>query len=355
MALKSGAIFLAVAFLVASPWYVKNCILTTNPTYPLFDNFFKVFQHANTNDAGASGIQTIGSLGIFGRREILFGENFWETIFIPIRMFFQGEDGSARYFDGVLNSILICMLPFVFIKNSSGSNREKLLFLSFSAFFFFMAYFSAVIRARYILPVIPFLAILSVMGINNLFGWISEKSRTFRNVGIVGIFAVLTVFLLPNVLYMKNYVDTVRPFGYLLGKETRDEFLTRNVASYAVMRYINENLPRDSKIFLMFTGRRGYYLDRSYYCERSFGMNTAKGIVEASKSKEGLQSYLNSLGCTHILIRSDLFDKYLRDNFSNEVIIGFIDEIRKYWKLVCVSNGFAVYAISFNSVGVPSS
>ncbi|MCK4469029.1 MAG: phospholipid carrier-dependent glycosyltransferase, partial [Desulfobacterales bacterium] len=40
-ALKSGAAFFMIALLIASPWFIKNYILTANPVYPLFDQFFR--------------------------------------------------------------------------------------------------------------------------------------------------------------------------------------------------------------------------------------------------------------------------------------------------------------------------
>ena len=60
----------------------------------------------------------------------------------------------------------------------------------------------------------------------------------------------------------------------MLGKETREDFLKRHLLHYDAVEYINENLPENAKIFTMFLGRRGYYLDRDYKNESSFGMST---------------------------------------------------------------------------------
>jgi hypothetical protein len=46
-------------------------------------------------------------MGMFMYRVLLYGENFWETLLISVRFFFQGQDYSHRYFDGVLNPLLI--------------------------------------------------------------------------------------------------------------------------------------------------------------------------------------------------------------------------------------------------------
>ena len=112
------------------------------------------------------------------------------------------------------------------------------------------------------------------------------------------------------------------------------------------MQYINENLPDDVRIFLMFHGGRGYYLDRQYYYEKSFGMNTISGMVKASADKQDFRAYLNSLDCTHILMRIDLFNKYLNDNFPEKTIGCFLNLVKEYRDQIYESNGYAVYKLS---------
>ena len=235
------------------------------------------------------------------------------------------------------------MLPFAFLNRKL--NRDKIFFLLFSVFFLFMAYFLTVIRIRYILPIIPFLAILSVIGIKNVAEWTGKKSSLVRRAALIGISAVTIVFIAFNFLYLKDYFNAVRPVRYILKQETKDEFLSRNVKSYPAMKYINENLLDDARIFLMFLGGRGYYLDQPYYYESSFGMNTINGMVKTSSNKQDFQVYLQSLKCTHVLVRIDLFNKYLHDNFPEKTIIRFLDLVKECWKPIYESNGYAVMKI----------
>jgi len=344
-AFKSGAVFFVIALLVVSPWYIKNYILTENPIYPLFDQVFRFLHHAGENGANIAGTaERRWTSGVFQRREVMFGESFLETLFIPIRMFFQGKDASTQYFDGVLNPILIIMVPFAFL--TKNLNRDKIFFLLFSVFFLFMAYFLTVIRIRYILPLVPFLAILSVIGIKNIAEWTGKKSSQIRRAGLIVIFAVTIIFIAFNFLYLKNYFNEIGPVKYILNQETKDEFLSRNVGSYPAMQYINKNLPNNVRIFLMFLGKRGYYLNRPYYHEKTIGMNSINGMVKASENKQHLQAYLQSLDCTHILMRTELVNKYLRDNFQKKTIFRFLDLVKEYWKPVYESNGYAVYKLS---------
>ncbi len=344
-ALKSGAVFFAIAFLIVSPWYIKNYILTGNPIYPLFDQFFRFLHHAGEKGASIAQIaESKWTSNIFQRREIMFGESFLEILFIPIRIFFQGKDGSAQYFDGALNPILIIMLPFAFLNKKL--NRDKGFFLLFSFFFIFMACFLAVISARYILPAIPFLTILSVIGIKNIIEWTGKQTGHIHRAGLIGVSAVTIIFIASNFLYLKDYFNTIQPVRYILNQETRNDFLTRHVGSYPAMQYINNNLPDNARISLILLGGRGYYMDRPYHIA---GMNALKRMVKASKDGLSFQTCLQSLHCTHILMRTDLVNKYLQDNFSQKEILRFMNLVKSYWKPVHESNGYAVWDIGLGT------
>ena len=76
-------------------------------------------------------IEKTGKISFFKIREAMYGESFWETLLIPIRMFFQGKDTSYQYFQGSLNPILIIFLPFAFLYKGYG--KDKFFFISFTA------------------------------------------------------------------------------------------------------------------------------------------------------------------------------------------------------------------------------
>jgi len=351
-ALKYGILFFTVAALVASPWYLKNYFLTENPFYPLFNSFFKSLHHKPVQEiVHGQAIEKIGQIGFFKMREVMYGETFWETLLIPIRMFFQGEDNSYQYFQGSLNPILILFSPFILLNKKYG--RDKFLFAFFSVLFIFMAYFLTEKQVRYILPVLPFLAIIAVMGIKDLDDRLKpEKLLTFfRFHGSFGsitrivLFAGVATLLTLNFLYLKNRMNIIKPFPHVLGQETREDFLRRNLLHFPVVEYINMNLPDDAKIFSMFLGRRGYYLERSYKNEPSFGMNTINRMVKSAANEERFNEFVRSMDVTHILMRTDLVENYLRDNFSLKEISIFMNIFKKYWKLEYEYNNHAVWEI----------
>jgi hypothetical protein len=284
----------------------------------------------------------------------MYGETFWETLLIPIRMFFQGEDNSYRYFQGVLNPILIVFSPFILLNKKCG--RDKYLFAFFSIFFIFMAYFLTVKQVRYILPTIPFLAILAVMGIKGIVDKIGLEifysplpfNKNAKSIARILIFVIVAILLTFNFIYLKNRMVIIKPLPYIFGQETKKAFLKRHLLHYDAVKYVNTSLPEDAVIFTMFLGRRGYYLERIYKNEASFGMNTINQMLNSSVTEDSFREFIRSMHVTHILMRTDLVDNYLKNNFSQEKINRLMNLARKYWHRVYENNGYTVWDLQAN-------
>jgi len=351
-AVKYGLMFFVITILVASPWYLKNYFYTGNPFYPLFKGFFKLLHHSPVQEAlHGQAFENTGRISFFKMREVMYGESFWETLLIPIRMFFQGKDNSYQYFQGSLNPILIIFLPFALFNKRNG--KDKIFFICFTAIFIFTAFFLTAKQVRYILPVLPFLAIIAVMGIKDVLN--SLESRTFssslrfaeklKSIARIILFAAIAMLLILNLVYLKSRISVIKPLPYLRGKETREAYLKRHLLHYDAVEFINNNLPIDAKIFTIFLGRRGYYLDRTYQNESSFGMKTLQHMINSSSDEKKFIEYVRSMGITHILMRSDLFEKFLLDNYSKEKIERFLQLFYKNWLKLYEDNTHSVWKI----------
>jgi hypothetical protein len=345
-AIECGFIFFLISLLIFSPWLIKNIILTGNPLYPLFKGIFNI---NSATPGGTGSISGDTSIGFFKMREMLYGENFWETLLIPLRIFFQGQDNSVRYFDGVLNPVLIILSPFAFMNKSFY--RDKLFFISFTIFFILTVFFleqkafSIEQIVRYILPVIPLLSILTVMGLVNIWNWAMNISIPFRNVLTAVLLTIFIVIMSKNIFYIKNYYHNISPLSYILGIESKDEFITRHISSYPAIKYINTNTPDNARIRLVFLAGRGYYLDRIYSEGASYGIGDVSGLAANSQEDRSFQAYLHSLGCTHMLVRTDLYLKYLHDNYPPETVNRFLQQMSKATEMIYNANGYAVYRL----------
>lgn len=343
--LKCGGLFFAAALIVVSPWLVKNILLTGNPVFPLFDGLFDYFRsdpQAVEHTAAAPG--GAFAYNLFQEREWAYGENLWQVLLLPIRIFLEGKDHVPQYFDGVLNPLFLIMLPFAWL--GRNLKRDRAFLLSFSVFYFFFAAFTAGLRVRYLLPIVPCLAILAVGGIKNLSEWLKSRSQALFRAGLGAVLAVTGFCLVLNGTYLMSYFETIRPVPYLLGEESRDGFISRHVGSYSAMRYVNEALPHDAVVLLLFVGGRGYYMERPYIHHVFTEMGMIRRMVEVSESRESLSRYIESLDCTHVLMREELFEKFLYDNYNEREIRVFKERMAPFWRVMYRMNGHAVYGLN---------
>ena len=341
-----GALFFAAAALIASPWYIRNWTLTGNPFHPLFGWVFSAGENVDLVSAvGERMASEKESAGFFQLRRVLYGESFIETLLIPLRMFFQGQDDSYRYFQGVLNPILIVFLPFAFLQRRHLV--EKIVLLVFSIFFIFVSFFTTQKQVRYLLPALPPLAVLAVFGIHHLFGWAGRlKKSVFQKALCAVIAGIVAVLLGFNAIYLKDRFFKSDPIPYLTGREDRRAYLLRSLPHYPAVEWINRNLPPDSRIYTVFLGRRGYYLQLPYVNDRGFGRPLLHALAVAGGDREQFCRISRNLGVSHLFMRTDLVLRYLKNNFSAQEVDEFLADFRYCWRPVYETGVHAVWELA---------
>ncbi len=327
-----GAVFLFVALLVFSPWMIKNYIWTDNPIFPLYDNCF------NRADDSARKINH------FTLRSVNFNESSWQIALIPLRIFFQGRDGSPKYFDGKLNPLLFILPFFAFL--GSGKNKalmtEKKILLAYAVLFILFAFFTTDMRIRYISPIIPPLVILSVFGLYNINTFFREQCSVLSGkAGLCAVFVALCFLTGMNAVYITEQFRYVDPIPYIRGKVGRDEYIERYRHEYPAIQFANKNLPGSAKILGIFLGNRRYYSDREMF----FDMNLFRKIVKQANSPEKIMSELNKKDITHILIRYDLFNKWCDTNFDDNSKKMLKIFFKEHLKLLFYKGGYGLSEI----------
>ncbi len=315
-------LFALVAF---SPWAIKNAFATGNPIFPFFPGLL----------GGATGgaDSDLPGLTIIEMRRWLYGESWLEIALLPLRIFFSGRDDDPRYFDGVLTPLLIAFLPWAF---AGKWEREKRFFFIFSVFYLLYAIFLGGLRIRYVLPIVPPLAILAVYGIHNIYLRIRRP---------VFLCAAVGFFVLLHAVYLWNYFQAVSPVGYILGRESRAAYLERTLPDYPVFEFVNRALPADARIYLLFMGRRAYYCERDYY--HDLGDNPAL-LLQAVKSAGSGGEVARALGArrlTHLVAREDLLKRFLDENLTPETSRVWGDFASDHLERLYRDGRYAVYRL----------
>ena len=99
--------------------------------------------------------------------------------------------------------------------------------------------------------------------------------------------------------------------------------------------------PGNTKIRLMLLAGRGYYLERIYEDDPTMGMDFIRGLVAASNNDKTFQNHIHSLGCTHLLVRIDLFHKFLQDNYSPDTGKLLIQRMNQTMDVIYNKDGYA--------------
>lgn len=310
-------IFSLTAMVVFSPWMIRNYFWTENPVYPLYNRVFNPpAQKSVENRVDNTPKRPAQNDGLFTYRGLVYGESGIEIPMLPLRIFYQGKDDDPRLFDGKLNPFLLIFSVFAFFPKKNipvAIRRENMIMLSFSFLYILIAMFTTAMRIRYISPVIPPLTLLSILGVKNLFeACRGVSSGFFRAIGSTTVIIVFIISIAMNAYYGAELFGKVKALPYIMGRITRDEYISNFIPEYPALKYINENVSEDSNILFVYLGRRGYYCDRDYVTdERLF----TEAILNAD-NPDSILSSLKKIGITHILVSLPVFDRWVKENCS---------------------------------------
>lgn len=346
-----GILFVAVSLSVFSPWMIRNYIWTKNPFFPLFKSVFSYNQKDSFSSEEVPAGASLKMTSLAYRRTI-HQESWTEILLLPARLFFQGEDNDARLFDGRLNPGLLILPFFAFWPGLSSKFQNHARWMAaFSVLIFGYTIFSTVLRVRYLAPIVPPLTILAMMGLRNLWIRISSVPSVVGRKAAVGCLLIGVIFVLFwNAAYVVEQFALIRPWSYLSGEVSREEYIRARRPEYSAMQFINWKLPEDSRVLLVFTGRQGYYLDRDFRLDylgggRSFLLHA---VLSTSSAGEAYARFFRPKGLTHLLVRVSIFRRWLAEDLDLESRSRVQAFLRDQTSLLFSRDGYAVFQLYGN-------
>jgi 4-amino-4-deoxy-L-arabinose transferase-like glycosyltransferase len=273
--LARWATFLLPAALVGAPWYLKNLLLAGNPFYPL------VFGGPEwPAERTALLADYLASFGM--------GKGIWDYAMLPVRVFTRPEAFGTFSRSLELPSLLFIAAPFYAATRRDRVTRVvALVALSRIALWSLGSQ-----QTRFLLPVFPCLAVLSAGSLWTLSrAW--SSSRWLRQLPMAMILAWLVLVLVfsagvPGLLWFQNVV---------VGRESKAEFLRRMVGDYLASEYIQDELPEDARVLLMWDGR-GFYCDER--CLPDAEQSRWTWYFQRTGTVAGMAALLEAEGITHL-------------------------------------------------------
>ncbi|MCI0628417.1 MAG: glycosyltransferase family 39 protein [Acidobacteria bacterium] len=223
-------LFLASSAGLLIPWGAVNLYFTGNPVFPLLHDLFHsrywtpelsrvIFNQQN--DAGIP-------LALANWRDWL---NVLWTLFIS-------EPGK---FKGNLGPFFLLLLP-LFLFQRRVRPEAKLIF-AFSSIYGFLWLLTAQ-HARYLLAVLPGLAVLSGIALTGWLGLCRGRVAQGFAWAVSVVLALMAMFNLPFFEHAgPRYGSTIMatlPLQYLLGLESKDQYLARHIENYPAVQFFNQ-------------------------------------------------------------------------------------------------------------------
>jgi len=174
--------------------------------------------------------------------------------------------------------------------------------------------------------------------------------RSARIIGLAIIFVILSFALWLNANYILHQYKYVNPFNYLDGTLTRDEYIEKYRFEYPTLRYINKNLPEDTRILFIFLGNRGYYCNREYIFDMNNNKSMLRQFLKMSDSAEDLLLRLKRMEITHLLISYNIFNRWKKNSFTikeQELLKRFFE---KHVRLLYFKWGYGVSRLEYSSL-----
>ena len=283
------AIFCLIIFLIFAPWLLKTYVHTGNPVWPLFNDFFDgKYWDAKHQENYASERVLKRELSLVNYLRLP-----WDIHTLT------GSDIGNIDADDHVGPFFLAFLPLYFLlrrKNKIINWSFFLLFVYITIWFFISGIF------RHILFSVPFIAIISSYVFMELY-----KNKFLSK--ILRILLILTLCFNLLVLIGTHY----RGVPVLVGLQNEDEYYSKYTgAIYDASKFINSNLPEDSRI-LLFRDNRGYFLEREYVLADPL----LQAYVDYLKfeNEDDYYKRLKEGGITHLLVN---YEFTFRGNILNE-------------------------------------
>jgi len=291
ISLKKTFLFCVVATALFSPWLIKNTIYTNNPFNPFLSSIIK----SKNFYFGAeyTPLDNIYLNKVAKKWPRFPTRNIKEWLIFPWTLTKKGNDSNS-----FVGPIFLYLLPLLFFLRKDNLTKF-LIFLG--AVWFFAWSLIAIRNLRFFISGLTLFGII----ISYLLVRVEKENRYFTKIVIFLVFLMLINNIGWSLVILTRNKD---PWGVVLGRESREEYLYRDSIGrnlmpyyYPLVKYINQNLSLDAKVLFMGEAR-------GYYCEREFVTSLAEDphsivirLVRFSKDTDELLEKLKSLGITHVL------------------------------------------------------
>lgn len=286
------------ALAVASPYLLRNLWLTRNPFYPFL---FELFPTVATNwDQDRTQV-----LLQFIRISDFPLQTLSDWIALPFRICLLGEHENLRRFEGEIGPLYL-LFPVSFLLWKTWSFQLRVTAVFFGLFFLYWLFNSPLVR--FLLPVLPLALAVTARSAEML--WTDILNGPQRRPGRFAA-AFLGVVLAAFGGYRTvHFGVTDGAWRVLTGVTAPSDFLRGRFEEISFFEWLNWETPPDTRVWLVDTGARTYYLDRPFVSDFVLEHHTLSVMVIESRDVDDLARKVAGLKAQYLLVAPTfLFDE----------------------------------------------
>lgn len=289
-----GLAALVLAGVFASPWYLRTWAETGSPIFPFYLSIWP----------GEAAGWDVERSNLFQAMNAQYGgylKSPLDYLAAPWNISVTAQPELATHFDGVLGVAFLLGLPFlVWALWKFEMPAEAKIGSAVAAVMFLFWLFSSQ-QLRYLLPIVPLLAI----GIAAAFERLGESVDGLKPIGQVSFAAAAIAGLLTGTAWFLQKA----PLRVVLGGVSKADYLTRNLDYYPYYRWLNAEADAGHRVWLINMRRDTYNLERPHFSDYLFEDWTLRRLVWETRSASELKAKAAAMNIQYVLARHDfLFD-----------------------------------------------
>jgi len=279
--------YASTVLLVAIPWYLKNIAFTGNPVFPFY------FGGPGFDDLR----QTLHMeyLQSFGT-----GHDLLDYISIPFNIYLKSE-----HFSNVSIEIPSLLFPFAFFY-PVWHKQKFLRCLALYALFWGIIWSFGSLQTRFLLPIFPILAVLTAYSLDSI---------NFNSLKRIVIILLVGGTILVSLLFQGVEFVKIKPFRTILGLESKNQFIERNLYIHPATQFINNSIASNQRTLFLWSGQ-------SYYCNNNCIPDTTQidwlWLTKSNPDPIKLSTKLGSNNISYILFSPGHLEWFLQYHDPNE-------------------------------------
>jgi len=296
--LLTGILTLALAGVLASPWYISNLVKTGSPIFPFYQNLLS--GQAIGWDKERSQLLQLFLANYGGSPKSIL-----DYAAAPFYLSLVAQPDKATFYDGVIGisflvGVIILIIAFLKLQLES----EVKIILGTAGTLYFCWLFSSQ-QIRFLLPMLSLLSIMIAVAV--------KKASTKNHLSQILLLTTVCGLSVTFAWFLKE-----NPVRVVLGGEAREEYLQRRLDYYPYYKIINTQLTSDAKVWLINMRRDSYHINRSYFSDYTFEDYTLVKYLNEADNLSELRACVKADGITHLMIKYDVLLDYERSSVINE-------------------------------------